>query len=160
MNQETTSIRQLTEDDIEQIMQIEELSFSLPWSKKAYTNELGHNKLAYYYGLFDEDNLVAYGGFWLIIDEGHIANVAVHPDYRHQGVGEVLMRYIMVCCQAQGAKRMTLDVRKYNYPAINLYLKLGFETSGIRPNYYDDPKEDAVIMWLEFEPDLQKDRAK
>ena len=157
MTQSTGSIRQLTSEDIERILSIEKLSFSLPWSKKAYINELGHNRLAYYYGIFDLDKLIAFGGYWLIIDEGHISNVAVHPDYRHQGAGQALMRYIMVQCQAQGAKKVTLDVRKYNYPAISLYKKLGFEIAGIRPHYYDDPKEDAVIMWYDLESFDQDD---
>jgi [ribosomal protein S18]-alanine N-acetyltransferase len=151
MNQLEKNFRQLTKDDIEQIMQIEKLSFSLPWSKQAYLNELSHNNLAYYYGLFDQDQLIGFGGFWLILDEGHIANMAVHPARRRQGIGEVLMRLIIVQCQSKGAKKMTLDVRKYNYPAQKLYFKLGFDAAGIRPRYYDDPKEDALIMWLEME---------
>ena len=99
----------------------------------------------------DGDKLIAFAGFWLIVDEGHIANVAVHPAWRRQGFGELMMRRVMTLCQAAGGKRMTLEVRKRNFPARDLYLKLGFHVEGERENYYQDPKDSALIMWLEME---------
>ena len=142
--------RPLTVDDVAEMSHIEHLSFSQPTSKEAYTNELVNNDRAFYYGLFDGEQLIAFGGYWLILDEGHVINIAVHPAYRRQGYGELLMRQVIVACMAQGAKKMTLEVRKHNTPAQYLYQKLGFIKSGIRPKYYDDPKDDAVIMWLDM----------
>lgn len=144
------SFRPLTVDDAAEMSHIERLSFSRPTSKEAYTNELANNERAYYFGLFDGEQLIAFGGYWLILDEGHIINIAVHPAYRRQGYGELMMRQIIVACMAQGCKKMTLEVRKHNTPAQYLYQKLGFVKSGIRPQYYDDPKDDAVIMWLDM----------
>ena len=86
----------------------------------------------------------------MIVDEIHIGNIAVHPAYRRQGFGELLLRRVMAICQGQGGKRMTLEVRKRNFPARDLYLKLGFTIEGERRDYYQDPKDDALIMWLDF----------
>lgn len=141
--------RPLTVEDVPEMAHIERLSFSRPTSSEAYTNELTNNRQAFYFGIFIGEQLIAFGGYWLILDEAHIINIAVHPAYRRQGYGELLMRRTIVAALAQGAKKMTLEVRKHNTPAQYLYLKLGFAKAGIRPQYYDDPKDDAVIMWLD-----------
>ena len=147
--------RKLGIDDVAEVHHLEKLSFSRPWSRESYEHELGDNPMANFYGLFDEDKLIAFAGYWLVLDEGHIANVAVHPAYRRQGFGELLMRKMMVMCQSQGGAKMTLEVRKRNYPARDMYYKLGFEKTGERPGYYQDPKDDALIMWLSF-PEARK----
>lgn len=148
MTESQMSFRSLSITDIDEIVALERLSFSRPWGRESYTHELTENQLAYYFGIFGEGELIAFGGYWLIVDEGHIANIAVHPAYRRQGVGELLIRRIMPEFMAQGGKWMTLEVRQHNLAAQNLYKKLGFKLAGVRPGYYDDPKDDAAIMWL------------
>ena len=144
------SFRALTVADAPEMAHIEHLSFSRPTSKQVYANELENNDKAHYYGVIADEQLIAFGGFWLILDEGHVINIAVHPAWRRQGYGELLVRRMVVECMALGGKKMTLEVRKHNTPAQYLYKKLGFVSSGIRPKYYDDPKDDAVIMWLDL----------
>ena len=142
--------RSLTVEDVPEMHHLERLSFSRPTSKEAYVNEMLNNDHAHYYGLFIGEQLIAFGGYWLIIDEGHVINIAVHPAFRRQGYGELLMRRVIVACMSQGGQRMTLEVRKHNTPAQYLYQKLGFVKDGVHPGYYDDPKDDAVIMWLDM----------
>lgn len=152
MSQPEIIIRRLHKEHLAGILEIEQLSFASPWSKEAYLRELTENQLAYYYGCFMDERLLAFAGFWLIVDEGHIANVAVHPDARGQGMGELLVRSIITACQAMGGKSMTLEVRESNMAARNLYRKLGFHKAGRRVQYYTDNQEDALIMWLEITP--------
>jgi len=95
-----------------------------------------------------KDNLVVgYGGVWLILDEGHITNIAVHPEYRGIGVGNAILEALIEICKIEQITSMTLEVRKSNTIAQNLYKKYGFLEEGIRKNYYTDTKEDGVIMW-------------
>ncbi len=144
-------IRRLNVDDVAAILIIERLSFSLPWTEGDYRRELTENQLAHYYGCFAGNELIAFAGFWQILDEGHIANVAVHPLSRAKGIGKILMQHIMAASQALGGARMTLEVRAGNNVAQKLYQNLGFKAVGVRPHYYSDNNEDAVIMWGNLE---------
>ncbi|MEG1537566.1 MAG: ribosomal protein S18-alanine N-acetyltransferase [Clostridiales bacterium] len=143
-------VRILTPEDLDQVMKIEEASFNQSWSREAYSHEFTDNPIGHFFGLFADETLLAYGGYWQIMDEGHIANCAVAEKYRRGGLGEVLMRYLMNNCLADGGKRMTLEVRRSNEGAIKLYNKLGFVGAGYRPGYYSDNQEDALIMWVEL----------
>jgi [ribosomal protein S18]-alanine N-acetyltransferase len=146
-------LRRLVVADADQVFHLDQLSFSRPWSHEAYLEELGENELARYIGFFCEEQLIAFAGYWLIADEGHIVNVAVHPDWRREGWGELLMRHLITLCLGEGGRRMTLEVRRHNEAGCLLYSKLGFKIDGIRPNYYEDPPDDALIMWLELIPE-------
>ena len=149
-------VRRLSSDDLDILLEIENLSFRAPWSRESYTRELTENPLARYYGCFSEGRLVAFAGFWLILDEGHIANIAVHPLYRKKGFGELLMRQVMIQGLLEGLHWMTLEVRVSNEAARNLYGKLGFRDLGKRRAYYEDG-EDAVIMWASLSGNTVKD---
>lgn len=140
-------IRSLDREYLDDVLEIEEMSFTLPWSRDSYYHELGGNPLSRFFGLFWQDRLIAFGGFWLIMDEAHVANVAVQPLFRGQGLGELLMRKLMTYALSEGALKMTLEVRETNYTAQNLYEKLGFVSSGARPGYYHDTGEAALILW-------------
>ncbi|MEL7566080.1 MAG: ribosomal protein S18-alanine N-acetyltransferase [Dehalobacterium sp.] len=132
---------------LDQILEIEQVSFPTPWSKQAFLSELQQNSLAYYcVGMLNE-KIIGYGGMWIIIDEAHITNVAVHPDYRGKKVGEALMLHLIAQALIKGALRMTLEVRPSNIAAQSLYQRMGFEAVGRRRGYYTDTKEDAIIMW-------------
>ena len=143
-------IERLSLKHVEDVLLVEQLSFADPWSRESCRYELVENELAYYYGCFMEQRLLGFGGFWQILTEGHITNVAVHPDFRSQGLGKLLVTHMMCYCRALGGTAMTLEVRQSNTAALALYSKFGFASVGVRPHYYDD-LENAVIMWVYFE---------
>jgi ribosomal-protein-alanine N-acetyltransferase len=93
------------------------------------------------------ETVVGYGGMWFIIDEAHVTNIAVHPDYRQRKIGEMIVQEMIKTAKENGINGMTLEVRVSNTAAINLYKKLGFVDYGIRKGYYADTGEDALIMW-------------
>lgn len=134
--------------DIDQILRIEEECFATPWSRESFENELTENKYALYMVLEQEDQVIGYCGSWLIIDEIHITNIAILPEHRGRKLGDALLRKVMEIARAEGAKRMTLEVRVSNHVAISLYRKLGFQDGGIRKRYYTDNYEDALVMWV------------
>jgi [ribosomal protein S18]-alanine N-acetyltransferase len=140
--------RYLKEEDIDQILKIEELSFATPWTRQSFENELNMNQFAVYLVLEKEGQIVGYCGMWLIVDEAHITNIAVLPEFRGQKLGEAILRMIMEMAKKRGAKTMTLEVRVSNVVAQSLYRKLGFMNGGIRKNYYTDNYEDALVMWV------------
>jgi len=143
-------LKRLSLEHLEDVLALEQLSFAEPWSRASYRQELGSNDLAHYYGCFTGPNLLGFGGFWQILTEGHIANVAVHPHFRGRGLGQLLMMQLMTACRALGGLAMTLEVRESNVTAQSLYRKLGFTSVGVRPHYYNNG-EDAVIMWAILE---------
>ena len=145
------SIREMRETDLDSIIEIENKVFSPSWSREAFLLELTKNLLAkYVVGVVDE-KVVGYGGIWLIIDEGHITNIAVDERYRGLGVGNRILEGLIQLCVYRGLRAMTLEVRKSNEIAQSLYKKYGFKEYGIRPKYYGDNNEDAIIMWKTIE---------
>jgi ribosomal-protein-alanine N-acetyltransferase len=142
--------RKMTTDDIETIARIERESFASPWSADAFRMELTQNHFANYMVMELDGNTIGYGGMWLIVDEAHVTNIAVREPYRGKGYGERLLRELMRTAAWRGAVRMTLEVRVTNHVAQSLYRKLGFYDAGIRPRYYTDNQEDALIMWAEL----------
>ncbi len=145
--EEEVRIVPMTKDHVDGVIEIEQLSFATPWSKEAFEMEATMNKCAVYIAAVTGNRVVGYGGFWSIVDEAHITNIAVHPDYRGKGVGNALMRGLIEAARARGAAAMTLEVRDSNAAAQHLYLKYGFEVYGKRRGYYQDNGEDALIMW-------------
>ena len=137
--------------DLDQIMIIELESFTTPWSKESFRIEITENKLAKYFIAEIDGKVVGYGGIWLILDEGHITNIAVGKDHRGLGAGNKLVEALIKYCSGEKIRNMTLEVRESNSIAQNLYKKYGFLEYGIRPNYYTDDHEDAVIMWKTIE---------
>jgi len=146
--QDRIDFRFMTLEDVDAVGELESLSFTTPWPADAFVNELTINKHANYVVAVDDHKVVAYCGMWVILDEAHITNIAVHPDYRGKKIGERLMRQMMGLAVMLGGERMTLEVRPSNQTARNLYAKLGFTEQGRRKNYYSDNNEDAIIMWV------------
>ncbi len=144
-------LREMVIEDLDDIMEIEKYAFTTPWSRKAFEQEIVENLLAKYIVAEMDGRVVGYAGIWLIIDEGHITNIAVAKDSRGQGIGKYLMMGLIEFCRKSKINNMTLEVRKSNIVAQNLYKKYGFMDCGIRPNYYADDHEDAVIMWKTIE---------
>ncbi|KYC83100.1 ribosomal protein S18-alanine N-acetyltransferase [Heyndrickxia sporothermodurans] len=141
-------LREATIADLDGIMNVEIQSFSLPWSREAFYNEFVKNHFARYFVIVDQEKIIGYCGVWLVVDEAHITNIAILPEYRGQKLGELLLSSIMDYSIQQGAKSMTLEVRVSNIIAQSLYKKLGFFEGGIRKNYYTDNQEDALVMWV------------
>jgi len=140
-------------EDIEEVLPIEDASFPAPWPASAYRYELTRNKLSSYLVLQIEDPsvihpspIVAYGGFWIILDEGHISTIAVRPDWRGRGLGEWMLVVLMDAAILRGAEELTLEVRVSNHVAQSLYRKYAFAEVGRRKRYYHDNNEDALIM--------------
>ena len=141
------TVEPMTLQDIPRVLEIERLSFRTPWPADAYTHELKENRLATYVVARVDGRLVGYAGMWVILDEAHITTIAVDPPYRGQHVGERLLLGLIDAAIERGARWMTLEVRKSNHSAQNLYRKYGFREIGTRKGYYSDNREDAVVMW-------------
>lgn len=142
-------IRPMQEDDINAVHDIEKICFSSPWSKNSFFDELNENVCARYFVAIIDNAVIGYGGMWLIINEAHITNIAIHPKYRRMKVGtKILMSMMELAYRELEIKKMTLEVRKSNLIAQTLYEKYGFQIKGTRKKYYDN-KEDALILWCE-----------
>lgn len=144
----TPSYRYMNLMDLDDIMEVERLSFTLPWSREAFYRELTDNPYAYYIVADIDGKAIGYGGVWIVVDEAHITNIAVRPEYRGKKIGETLLKQLQNLAREKGAKTMTLEVRVSNHVAQNLYRKLGFKNGGIRKGYYTDNFEDALVMWV------------
>ncbi len=133
-----------------EILEIEQKAYGdHHWSMESFYNELT-NKLAHYFGAFDEDEkLLGYAGSWLILEEAHLTNIAIDSDYHRCGIGEALLNAIVELCYQEEVKFITLEVRVSNVAVIGLYEKYGFQSLGTRKGYYQNNNEDALIMWTE-----------
>jgi ribosomal-protein-alanine N-acetyltransferase len=139
-------------EDLPIVLEIDRLSFPIPWSERTYRFELNDNQAAQLKvaEVLEEGILrvIGYVGFWFIVDEAHISTLAVHPAYRGLGIGEQLLQDALSDAVTRGAQVATLEVRVSNDTALNLYRKFGFEVIGERPRYYRDNNEDALLMIL------------
>ncbi|MFL6517137.1 MAG: ribosomal protein S18-alanine N-acetyltransferase [Bacillus sp. (in: firmicutes)] len=142
--------RNMREEDIDQILEVEHASFTTPWSREAFYNELHNNRFAVYIVLEENNKILGYCGAWIVIDEAHVTNVAVLPQFRGRKLGEAILKEMMSVAREMGAKSMTLEVRVTNHVAQSLYRKLGFQNGGIRKNYYSDNQEDGLVMWVKL----------
>jgi ribosomal-protein-alanine N-acetyltransferase len=146
-------IRPMLLNDLEQVKVIDQLSFSMPWPDNSYRYELVENPASLLWvaegeTANGESRVCGIVVVWLILDETHIATLAVHPDYRGFGIGKQLLTVALEESAQQGAKLATLEVRDSNKVAQNIYRKCGFESVGRRRRYYRDNREDAVLMTL------------
>lgn len=139
-------IRELTAADVEAASRIEQEAFSMPWSPRDFL-EMVEADYAYYYVAEVEGEIVGCCGIRNIAGEGEITNVVVASGFRGRGIGRMLMEHMLTEASYHGIGDCTLEVRVSNTPAIHLYESLGFKSEGIRPGFYEKPKEDAMIMW-------------
>lgn len=137
----------MTDKDVNGVFDISNASFSIPWSIESINGEL-NNPLAKYIVARDEINdlVVGFVGIWIVVGEGNITNIAVHPDYRGNGIGDKLLSSLINLCYDLNCSLINLEVRESNYKAQNLYKKFGFNIDGIRKGYYEDNKENAILM--------------
>ncbi len=147
-------IRRMTREDLPAVMELEKASFSNPWSMELLQRELGHDWsiiLLLEEPLPDGGRcLLGISIFWIVHDEVHVLNVATAPEHRRRGVGRALMEATLAEGRARKCCLATLEVRRSNEPAIQLYKAFGFRPVGVRPNYYVDEGEDAIVMVLDF----------
>lgn len=139
-------IRQLREEDIEPLSQIEAASFSMPWSPQDFADLLGRSYCTYLVAEVDGE-VVGSCGMTNLCNEGNIDNVVVAAEFRGKGIAQKLLTALIARGEAEGVEAFTLEVRVSNAAAIHVYEKMGFVSEGIRPRFYEKPTEDAVIMW-------------
>ena len=144
---ERLSIAPMAGADVREVMRIEQQSFTTTWPANAFYQELNDNRLAHYYVGRIGDNIVAYGGIWVILEDSHITTIAVEPRHRGHRYGEVMLIKLLDEAIARGASWMTLEVRESNDVAQALYRKYGFTTVSTRRGYYSDNNENALVMW-------------
>lgn len=151
-------------DDLPTIASIEKQVFATPWSMQAYRQEILYHDTAAYlvlrhlgqpgkssplrrpWGTGNDPSLIGYGGVWMVLEEAHVCTLAVRPEWRRRGLGEVLFAALVERALEQNAGMVTLEVRASNHAAQSLYAKYGLEKTGLRRGYYPDNQEDAVIM--------------
>lgn len=139
----------MTAEHISAIAEIEKICFSDPWSINSIAGEL-ENPLSLWLVALDDECVVGYVGSQTVLGGADMMNLAVLPEYRKQSIGETLVRTLVERLRAKGAISLSLEVRQSNQPAICLYEKLGFTQVGVRPNYYRNPKENALILRKEW----------
>jgi [ribosomal protein S18]-alanine N-acetyltransferase len=133
---------------IDDVLAIEEASFTNPWTREMYLSELENPGVSFCFLARDEQRrAVGFCSFWRVLDELHINNLAVFPDLRRNGVGSALLSHVLREGARLGAVRATLEVRRSNDPARLLYERFGFSIAGVRRGYYSNPVEDALILW-------------
>lgn len=139
----------MNETHVLQIAELEKICFSDPWSETSIASEL-NNKLSLWMVAIDNERVVGYVGSQTILGETDMMNIAVHPNYRKQGIGTALIVGLIGALELRGSHSLMLEVRASNISAISVYEKLGFSEVGRRKNYYRNPKEDALIMRKEW----------
>lgn len=144
---ESTALRfvPLQERHLNDILAIEVEAYPEPWTLRMFQDEIRSDR-SYFYVAYLGDDMAAYGGFWLVLDEAHITSVAVRDIYRGRGFGRRLMQYLLDTAIEAGACRATLEVRISNLVARNLYVSMGFRPVGVRKGYYPKNNEDAIVM--------------
>ena len=143
-------IEPLTHDEIDDVLAIEEVAFTNPWTRAMYMAELENSGVSYCFLARDTDRrAVGFCSFWRVLDELHINNLAVLPECRRTGVASDLLTFVLRTGAAAGARRATLEVRRSNDAARLLYARFVFSVAGVRADYYSKPVEDALVLWCE-----------
>ena len=150
MSSENTVIRRMKQEDLDEVTALEKATFTIPWSRESFRQELERNVAARYLVAESEGKIIGYAGAWIILDESHITNIAVAESYRGRGVGRKLTQALLQLLSNLGASYATLEVRVSNSSARALYKKYNFRSLGVRKGVYDLPREDGYIMSREI----------
>lgn len=145
---EDVIIRKAKVEDLDKVYECEVMCFETPWSFSMLYEDIVVNTNTVYMVIEKAGKIIGYGGMWIILDEAHITNVCIRPEYRGCGYAKLLMRSLAQQSRVNGAEAMTLEVRVSNRAALKLYKNCGFSIQGLRKKYYSN-KEDAYIMWAE-----------
>lgn len=138
--------RKMSVDDVDRVVQIEREAFTSPWKAETFLKLLERPGAELWVLEHPEDGVVGYAVLWCILDQGELANIAVTPDHRGQGLGAYLLRRVMEVARSRGVESLYLEVRVGNAGAIRLYRRFDFKEMGVRKAYYDAPREDALVM--------------
>ena len=141
-------IRKMTLEDLSVVVQLDQLSFSLPWPERSFRSELTDNPASRCWVAELDQRVVGMVVAWILVDEIHVATIATHPDFRRQGIAQRLLSHALLQAREEGAQSSFLEVRKSNLAAQELYRKFGYEVTGVRKRYYRDNDEDAILMSL------------
>jgi len=147
------TLRKMTIDDLEQVIAIDQVSFTLPWPQRSFQFELTDNPASRCWVAESGGRVAGMLVGWFIVDEIHIATIATHPDFRRQGIGEKLLALALDSARAEGAISSFLEVRESNAAALEMYHKFGYVEDGRREGYYRDNCEDAILMTLKMVAD-------
>ena len=150
-------IRRMTIDDVPTVAAIEAATFPTPWSEDAFRKEITDNPVARYLVAEKDGAVIGFAGAWIILDESHITNIAILAEHRGNGYGRALTAALMQYLSNLVAAYATLEVRKSNVTAQNLYKSLGYVSVGVRKRYYEDNGEDALLMVCEHMPEADPD---
>lgn len=142
------TIERMTEADVDEVMEIDRLSFPTAWHRQSYISDMRNRASHYFVVRSDDGHVAAYAGMWLVRGEAHVTTIAVHPAHRRRGTGRRLMEHVIRHALEQGAERMTLEVREFNTGARRLYEQLGFRVVGKLRGYYIDTGDNALGMEL------------
>ena len=146
----------MTDGDIDEVLEIEKLSFPSPWSRRLFLNELVNPNSHIILAKDDIGAILGFACFWIVVDEAHILNIAVRPIFKRQGIAKRLLAHVMEFAKGRGTNYFALEVRDRNQAAIELYKGFGFRIAGLRKGYYADTGEDAVLMELDLEAEIRK----
>ncbi|NWG33909.1 MAG: ribosomal protein S18-alanine N-acetyltransferase [Chloroflexi bacterium] len=144
----SVEVRRMTLEDLPAVVELDALSFSLPWSERSFRFELTDNPVSRCWVAVAEEKIVGMIVAWLLADEAHIATLAIHPAYRRQGIARNLLTCALRQMSKEGAVGSFLEVREGNLPAQELYRQFGYQVVGRRKRYYKDTNEDAILMVL------------
>jgi len=142
------NIRKMTLEDIPAVVELDKLSFSLPWPERSFRFELTDNPASRCWVVELDGKIVGMIVAWMLVDESHIATISTHPDHRRQGIAQKLLMYALRYMSREGAITSFLEVRENNFAAQEMYRKFGYEAVGRRKRYYKDTDEDAILMTL------------
>jgi len=144
-------IRKAEPGDLEQIHHCETTCFEMPWSFSMLYDDIVENPNTLYLVVEKAGKIIGYGGMWIVLDEAHITNVCILPEYQGRGYAYRLMKELQRCSREQDACSMSLEVRVSNRTALKLYKKCGFSIHGLRKRYYSNNGEDAYVMWTQHD---------
>ena len=152
------TLRRMTVADVDDVHAIEAATFAIPWSRQSFYEEMTRNACArYLVAVTETGEIVGFAGVWVVLDEGHITNIAVRADHRGRGIGHLLTAGLMQYAANLGVTCMTLEVRRSNEAAQHVYLAHGFIQVGVRKKYYEDNGEDALFMVCDHLPPADPD---
>ncbi len=157
LNRERMVVRPMVLDDLDEVLDIERISFLSPWTPDLFVNEFSNPRSV---KRIVQDrftgHVVAYMVYWVVLDEAHLMNIAVQPRFKGRGLATLLMECLIDETRNKHCHHVSLEVREDNFPAINLYLRTGFRPVGRRANYYIDEGKDAILMDLYFNDETEE----
>ena len=142
------NIRRMTLEDIPAVVELDHLSFTLPWPERSFRFEVTDNPASRCWVFEMDDRIAGMIVVWLLVDEAHVATISTHPNHRRQGIAKKLLTYALRYMSKEGAVTSFLEVRENNLAAQEMYRKFGYEAVGRRKRYYKDTGEDAILMTL------------